>query len=149
MSPYGYRVLNRIKVQVFLEKHIKNKHWYHPDKNYFYFYESNIPKLNLIVGSIKVLIVFTKYRQVFHVFLLLLNFSLNVDVILILFRRQVFKNEQFWRRLLVSGKLMSNCILYCVNVHRIIVRTWLKFTFYFLFINRTFKNSSSLNIKNL
>ena len=43
--------LNGIKVRVFYEKGIKKKHLYRHDKNYFYFWKSDIPVINLIVGS--------------------------------------------------------------------------------------------------
>ena len=45
------RPLNGIKVLVFLEKHIKNKHLCGPDRNYYYCCKSNIRVNNLIVGS--------------------------------------------------------------------------------------------------
>ena len=35
----------------FLNKTSKKKHWCRYDKNYYYFWKSNIPAINLIVGS--------------------------------------------------------------------------------------------------
>ena len=43
--------LNGIKVWVFFAKNIEKKHLCHHDKNYYYFCESNIPVINLIVDS--------------------------------------------------------------------------------------------------
>ena len=39
------------KVQVFFEKKYKKKHLCHHDKSYCYFCKSNIPAINVIVGS--------------------------------------------------------------------------------------------------
>ena len=44
-------LLNSIKVRVFLEKTIEKKHLCHHDKNYYLFWKSNIPVINLIVDS--------------------------------------------------------------------------------------------------
>ena len=43
--------LSSIKVRVFLEKNIENKDLCHHDEDYCYFCKSNIPVINLIVGS--------------------------------------------------------------------------------------------------
>ena len=43
--------LNGIKVWVFFEKNIEKKHLCRHDKNYYYFCKSNIPVINLILGS--------------------------------------------------------------------------------------------------
>ena len=43
--------LNDIKVQVFFGKNIEKKHLYRHYKNYYYFWKSNIPVINLIVDS--------------------------------------------------------------------------------------------------
>ena len=43
--------LNVIKVRIFFEKSIEKKHLCRHDKNYCYFCKSNIPVINLIVGS--------------------------------------------------------------------------------------------------
>ena len=43
--------LNGIKVYLFFEKQNWKKHLCRHDKNYYYFYKSNIPIINLIVGS--------------------------------------------------------------------------------------------------
>ena len=44
-------LLNRIKVRVFFGKNIERKHLSSHNKNYYYFWKSNIPVINLIVGS--------------------------------------------------------------------------------------------------
>ena len=48
-----YVILTGIKVKVFFEekKNIKKKHLCRHDKNYYYFWKSNIPVTNLIVDS--------------------------------------------------------------------------------------------------
>ena len=43
--------VSAIKVQVFFEKHIENKHLCCPDKNYYYSCKLKIPGISLIVGS--------------------------------------------------------------------------------------------------
>ena len=45
------KLLRGIKVRVFLRKSIQKKHLCHHDKNYCYYYKSNIPVINLILGS--------------------------------------------------------------------------------------------------
>ena len=45
------RRLDGIKVRVFFRKKIEKRHLSHHDKNYCYFFKSNIPVINLIVGS--------------------------------------------------------------------------------------------------
>ena len=47
----AYKDLNGIKVRVFFRKNIKKKHLCHHEKNYYYFCESNILVINLIVSS--------------------------------------------------------------------------------------------------
>ena len=42
--------LSGIKVWVFFGKNIEKKHFCHDDKNYCYFWKSDIPAVNLIVG---------------------------------------------------------------------------------------------------
>ena len=44
-------LLHGIKVGVFFGKNIEKKHLYRHDKNYYYFCNSNITVINLIVGS--------------------------------------------------------------------------------------------------
>ena len=44
-------LLNGIKVQVFFGKIVEKKHLCRHDKNYYYFWKSNIPVINLIVDS--------------------------------------------------------------------------------------------------
>ena len=44
-------LLNGIKVRVFFEKNIKKKYLSHHDKNYCYFFKSNIPVIHLIISS--------------------------------------------------------------------------------------------------
>ena len=46
-----YQRLNGDKVLVFFEKNIEEKHFYHHDKNYYYLCKSDIPVINLIIGS--------------------------------------------------------------------------------------------------
>ena len=46
-----YQMLNDITVRVFFEKQIQNKNLCRLNKNYYYFCKSNIPVINLIVGS--------------------------------------------------------------------------------------------------
>ena len=48
---YATLILNGIKVRVIFGKNIEKKHLCHHDKNYYYFCKSNIPVMNLIVGS--------------------------------------------------------------------------------------------------
>ena len=48
---YPTLILTGIKVRVIFGKNIKKKHLCHHDKNYYYFCKSNIPVMNLIVGS--------------------------------------------------------------------------------------------------
>ena len=48
---YPTLILNGIKVRVIFVKNIEKKHLCHHDKNYYYFCKSNIPVMNLIVGS--------------------------------------------------------------------------------------------------
>ena len=43
--------LNDIKVLVFFGKNIEKRHLYRHDKNYYYFWKSNIPVINWIVNS--------------------------------------------------------------------------------------------------
>ena len=43
--------LNGIKVHVFFEKRIEKKHLCYHEKNYCYFWKSNFPIINLVVGS--------------------------------------------------------------------------------------------------
>ena len=43
--------LNGIKERAFFQKNIEKKQLYRNDKNYYYFCKSNIPVINLIVGS--------------------------------------------------------------------------------------------------
>ena len=50
MQGYLSKFLNSIKEQVFFGKSIEKKHLCRHDKNY-YFCKSNIPAINLIVGS--------------------------------------------------------------------------------------------------
>ena len=38
--------LNGIKVRVFFGKNVEKKHLCHHDKNYYYFWKSNIPVIN-------------------------------------------------------------------------------------------------------
>ena len=45
------RVLNSINVRVFFETNMKKKHLHNHDKNYCYFFKSNIHVINLTVGS--------------------------------------------------------------------------------------------------
>ena len=45
------KLLNGIRVRVFFEKNIEKKHLCCHDKNYYYFWKSNIPVINLIVDS--------------------------------------------------------------------------------------------------
>ena len=77
-------VLNGIKARVFFEKNIEKKHLCCHDKNYYYFWKSNIRVINLIAGSRNMIevsknmsfqkisstmrVVFTKYRQFLSVF---------------------------------------------------------------------------------
>ena len=49
--PNLYTLLNVIKVRVFFGKNIKEKHLCRHEKNYYYFLKSNIPVINLILGS--------------------------------------------------------------------------------------------------
>ena len=44
-------ILNDIKVRDFFGKNTETKHLCHHDKNYCYFFKSDIPIINLIVGS--------------------------------------------------------------------------------------------------
>ena len=44
-------VLNGIKVRVFCGKKVEKKHLCRHDKNYYYFWKSNIPVINLIEDS--------------------------------------------------------------------------------------------------
>ena len=48
---YLENLLNGIKMQVFFKENIEKKHLCRHDKNYYYFCKSNIPVINLIVGS--------------------------------------------------------------------------------------------------
>ena len=48
-----YAMLNSIKVRVFFGKNIEKKHLCRHYKNYYYFWTSNIPVINLIENSIK------------------------------------------------------------------------------------------------
>ena len=41
---------NNIKVQLFFKKKHQKNYLYRPDKNYYCFWKSNIPVINLIVG---------------------------------------------------------------------------------------------------
>ena len=45
------QLLNGIKVRVFFGKKYQKRHLCHHDKNYCYFFKSNIPIINLIAGS--------------------------------------------------------------------------------------------------
>ena len=54
-------LLSNIKAPVFFEKHIKNKYLCRNDKNYFYLPKSNIPVVDLIVGSRSMIEVSKKY----------------------------------------------------------------------------------------
>ena len=47
----AFSSLNGIKVRVFFEKNIEKKHLCRHDKNFYYFWKSNIPVINLTVGS--------------------------------------------------------------------------------------------------
>ena len=47
MKTQSIELLNNFKERVFFER----KHLCHHDKNYYYFCKSNIPVINLIVGS--------------------------------------------------------------------------------------------------
>ena len=51
LPPNLYTLLNVIKVQVFFGFYIKEKHLRRHEKNYYYFLKSNIPVINLILGS--------------------------------------------------------------------------------------------------
>ena len=44
-------LLNGIKVRVFYRKNIEKKHLCRHDKDFYYFWKSNIPLINLIVDS--------------------------------------------------------------------------------------------------
>ena len=44
-------ILNSMKVRVFFEENVERKHLCYHEKNYCYFCKSNIPVINLIVGS--------------------------------------------------------------------------------------------------
>ena len=44
-------LLNKIKVRVFFEKNHRKKHLCRHDKNYYSFFKSNIPEINLIEDS--------------------------------------------------------------------------------------------------
>ena len=55
---------NDTKVWVFFEKNIEKKHSCHHDKNYCYFFKSDVPKINLIVGSINMIRISKKYEFV-------------------------------------------------------------------------------------
>ena len=44
-------MLNGIKVRVFFGKNIEKKYLCRHDKKYYYFCKSNIPAINLILGS--------------------------------------------------------------------------------------------------
>ena len=46
-----FYILNGIKVWVFFRKNIEKKHLCRHGKNYYYFWKSNIPVINLIVDS--------------------------------------------------------------------------------------------------
>ena len=48
---YPILILNGIELQVFFKKNTEKKHLCHHDKNHYYFCKSNIPVMNLIVGS--------------------------------------------------------------------------------------------------
>ena len=48
---YPILILNDIEVQVFFGKNTEEKHLCHHDENHYYFCKSNIPVMNLIVGS--------------------------------------------------------------------------------------------------
>ena len=43
--------LNGIKMRVFFGKNVEKKHLHRHDKNYYYFWKSNISVIYLIVGS--------------------------------------------------------------------------------------------------
>ena len=45
------RLLTGIKMRIFFGKNIEKKYLCHHDKNYCYFCKSNIPAINLILGS--------------------------------------------------------------------------------------------------
>ena len=47
----GKRGLTGIKVRGFFEENIEKKHLCHHDKNYYYFFKSNISVINFIVFS--------------------------------------------------------------------------------------------------
>ena len=55
MQDVGHNVLNGIKVRVFFGKNIEEKHLCRHDKNYYYYWKSNIPVINLIVDSTNVI----------------------------------------------------------------------------------------------
>ena len=83
-SIYWEQNLSNIKMRFFFGKNIERKHLYRHDKNYYYFCKSDIPVINLIVGSRNMIklsknislkknrqiarVVFTKYQQFFSVF---------------------------------------------------------------------------------
>ena len=60
------RALNGIKVRVFFRKSIEEKHLCPHIKNYYYFCKSNIPVINLTVGSTAILKIF-ETNSSFHV----------------------------------------------------------------------------------
>ena len=47
----GYSDLTALRCASFLEKKIKKKHLCRHDKNYYYFWKSNIPVINFIADS--------------------------------------------------------------------------------------------------
>ena len=61
---FGKPFLNGIKVRVLFGKNVEEKHLCRHDKNYYYFWKSNIPAINLTADSRNMIKVPKKYEFV-------------------------------------------------------------------------------------
>ena len=112
-----------MKVRVFFEKNIEEKYLHHHDKNCCYFFKSNIPVINLILGSrfqdlvrfrfqvpntdnfLAFFIVFEwsrisesemdKQEVICNAELRHNYFSVNVSILAVVFCQKIKKNQQF------------------------------------------------------